>query len=121
MARIAGFEIPDNKVAWIGLTSIYGIGPTTAKKILKKASISSETRIKDLNDSDLVNIRGVIEKDCLIGAELREKLQKDVQRLIDIKCYRGNRRIKGLPCRGQKTQKNARSHKGSRRSAIRRK
>ena len=118
MARIAGFEIPDNKVAWIGLTSIYGIGPTTAKKILKKASISSETRIKDLNDSDLVNIRGVIEKDCLIGAELREKLQKDVQRLIDIKCYRGNRRIKGLTCRGQKTKKNARSHKGSRRSAT---
>ncbi|MBC8515309.1 30S ribosomal protein S13 [bacterium] len=121
MARISGYEVPDKKVAWVALTAIFGIGPTSAKKILARARIDETKRIKDLAENDLARIRSVIESDFVVGGALRERIQKDHQRLGDIACYRGERRKRGLPSRGQKTQKNARSHKGSRPSAIRRK
>ena len=121
MVRIAGYEVPDGKVAWVGLTAVYGIGPTLARGILEKAKIEPGIRIKDLDEDALARIRGIIESDVVTGGDLRERMQKDVQRLVDIGCFRGARRTRGLPVRGQRTRKNARSHKGSRPSAIRRK
>ncbi|MCH7493094.1 30S ribosomal protein S13 [bacterium] len=121
MVRIAGYEVPDGKVAWVGLTAVYGIGPTLARGVLEKARIDPGTRIKDLDEDALARIRSIIEADVVTGGNLRERVQKDVQRLVDIGSYRGARRTRGLPVRGQRTRKNARSHKGSRPSAIRRK
>lgn len=121
MVRIAGFEVPDHKVAWVALTRIYGIGPTLAKKVLDKARVPHDRRVKDMDEDALSRVRSVIERDAVVGGELRERTQKDLQRLVDIRCYRGVRRSSGLPSRGQRTRKNSRSHKGSRPSAIKRK
>ena len=117
MARIAGINIPPHKHAEIGLTSIYGIGRTTAQKICDAAGIAYAKRIKDLNDSELERIRDEIAK-LTIEGDLRRELSMSIKRLMDLGCYRGFRHRRGLPVRGQRTRTNARTRKGPRKGAV---
>lgn len=117
MARIAGINIPPHKHAEIGLTSIYGIGRTTAQKICEAAGIAYAKRIKDLNDSELERIRDEIGK-LTIEGDLRRELSMSIKRLMDLGCYRGFRHRRGLPVRGQRTRTNARTRKGPRKGAV---
>lgn len=118
MARIAGVDLPPNKRSEIGLTYIYGIGRSRATSILKEASVSVDTRIKDLNEDELARIRGVLEAQGEIEGDLRKRIQMDIKRLMDIGCYRGLRHRRALPVRGQRTHTNARTRKGPRRATI---
>ncbi len=117
MARIAGINIPPHKHAEIGLTSIYGIGRTTAQKICDAAGIAYAKRIKDLNDSELERISDEIAK-LTIEGDLRRELSMSIKRLMDLGCYRGFRHRRGLPVRGQRTRTNARTRKGPRKGAV---
>lgn len=117
MARIAGINIPPHKHTEIGLTSIYGIGRTTAQKICDAAGIAYAKRIKDLNDSELERIRDEIGK-LTIEGDLRRELSMSIKRLMDLGCYRGFRHRRGLPVRGQRTRTNARTRKGPRKGAV---
>lgn len=117
MARIAGINIPPHKHTEIGLTSIYGIGRTTAQKICDSAGIPHSKKIKDLNDSDLERIREEIGR-LTIEGDLRRELSMSIKRLMDLGCYRGFRHRRGLPVRGQRTRTNARTRKGPRRGAA---
>lgn len=117
MARIAGINIPPHKHTEIGLTSIYGIGRTTAQKICDAAGIPHSKKIKDLNDSDLERIREEIGR-LTIEGDLRRELSISIKRLMDLGCYRGFRHRRGLPVRGQRTRTNARTRKGPRRGAA---
>ena len=116
MARIAGINIPPHKHTEIGLTSIYGIGRTTAQKICDVVGIPYSKKIKDLNDSDLEKIRDEIGKITIEG-DLRRETTMNIKRLMDIGCYRGFRHRRGLPMRGQRTRTNARTRKGPRKAA----
>ena len=111
MARIAGINIPPHKHAEIGLTSIYGIGRTTAQKICETVGIAHSKKIKDLTDSDLERIREEVGK-LTIEGDLRRETAINIKRLMDLACYRGLRHRKGLPVRGQRTHTNARTRKG---------
>ena len=117
MARIAGINIPPHKHTEIGLTSIYGIGRTTAQKICDVVGIPYSKKIKDLNDSDLEKIRDEIGKNTIEGY-LRPELSISIKRLMDLGCYRGFRHRRGLPVRGQRTRTNARTRKGPKKSAA---
>ena len=117
MARIAGINIPPHKHAEIGLTSIYGIGRTTAQKICDKAGIPYSKKIKDLSDADLEKIRDEVNK-LTIEGDLRRELSMNIKRLMDLGCYRGMRHRRGLPLRGQRTRTNARTRKGPRKGAA---
>ncbi|MCP5271548.1 MAG: 30S ribosomal protein S13 [Burkholderiaceae bacterium] len=117
MARIAGINIPPHKHTEIGLTSIYGIGRTTAQKICDAAGIAYAKKIKDLNDSELERIRDEIGK-LTIEGDLRRELSMSIKRLMDLGCYRGFRHRRGLPVRGQRTRTNARTRKGPRKGAV---
>ena len=117
MARIAGINIPPHKHAEIGLTSIYGIGRTTAQKICDAAGISYATKIKDLTDADLEKIRDEIGR-LTIEGDLRRETSINIKRLMDLGCYRGMRHRRGLPTRGQRTKTNARTRKGPRKSGA---
>lgn len=117
MARIAGINIPPNKHAEIGLTSIYGIGRTTAKKICEVSGVPLDRKIKDLTDSDLEKIREEIGK-LTIEGDLRREVSINIKRLMDLGCYRGFRHRRGLPVRGQRTKTNARTRKGPRKSGA---
>ena len=117
MARIAGINIPPHKHTEIGLTSIYGIGRTTAQKICDAAGIAYAKKIKDLNDSELERIRDEIGK-LTIEGDLRRELSMSIKRLMDLCCYRGFRHRRGLPVRGQRTRTNARTRKGPRKGAV---
>ncbi|MGH8103222.1 MAG: 30S ribosomal protein S13 [bacterium] len=121
MARIAGVEIPDGKQAEVALTYIHGIGRTSALKILAKAGVEKSRKIGKLTEPELARIRGIIEREYKVEGELRQMVQEHIKRLIDIKAYRGTRRLAGLPVRGQRTRKNARSWKGPRPSILRKK
>lgn len=112
MARIAGTNIPNEKRVEIALTYIYGIGPTTSKKILVSTRINPDTRVKDLSDSDVEKIREVIGKSFRIEGDLRMEVSQNVKRLKEINAYRGLRHMKGLPVRGQRTKTNARTKRG---------
>ena len=116
MAIIAGVNIPDNKRVEISLRRIFGIGPTKALNIVKEAGISGNTRVKDLTESDLNLIRDIVDKDKIEG-DLRQEVNLNIRRLIDIGSYRGLRHRRGLPVRGQRTSTNARTKRG-RRQAI---
>lgn len=117
MPRLVGIDIPENKRIVISLTYIYGIGPTLAKDILKKAKVSEDIRGKDLNEEQLASIRNAIEKaQIMVEGELRRVVSQNIKRLRDIQSYRGSRHAKNLPSRGQKTQKNARTRRGKRRA-----
>lgn len=112
MARIAGIDIPKEKRVEIALTYIYGIGLSTARKILKDANVNSDTRVKDLTEGDVNNLRSIIEKQYQVEGDLRRELQMNIKRLMEIGSYRGLRHRKGLPARGQRTRTNARTRKG---------
>ena len=121
MARIAGVDLPREKRAEIGLTYIYGIGKATSNEILAKAGINPDTRIKDLSEDEVNELRKIIDEDFLVEGDLRREIALNIKRLRDIKCYRGIRHMKGLPCRGQKTKTNARTRKGPKRTVANKK
>ena len=112
MARIAGIDLPKNKRIEIGLTYIYGIGRTSASKILAETGINPDTRVKDLTEEEVSKLREIIENEYTVEGDLRRNVAYDIKRMIDIGCYRGVRHRKGLPVRGQRTKTNARTRKG---------
>lgn len=118
MARIAGVDLPKNKRSEIGLTYIFGIGRTTAQKILKKAGISLDKKVGELNDEEVASIRAIIQADYKVEGAMRSDVQMNIKRLMDIGCYRGLRHRKGLPARGQRTRTNARTRKGKRKTVA---
>jgi small subunit ribosomal protein S13 len=118
MARIAGVDLPREKRADIGLTSIFGIGRSRAEQILKQNQIKLDTKIKDLTDEEVNRLRETIEKEYKVEGELRREVAQNVKRLVDIGCYRGIRHRRGLPVRGQKTRTNARTSKGPKRTVA---
>ena len=112
MARIAGVDLPNNKQGEIGLTYIFGIGRSSAKKILDKCGIDPSIKVGDWDDAQVAAIRAEIAAEYKIEGELRSSVQMDIKRLMDIGCYRGIRHRSGLPVRGQSTKNNARTRKG---------
>ena len=114
MARIAGVDLPRAKRVEIGLTYIFGIGRSSAKKILEETGIDPNTKVSDLTDSDQTTLRSVIERDFKVEGALRTEVAMNIKRLMDIGCYRGIRHRRKLPVRGQRTHTNARSSKGPR-------
>jgi len=114
MARVAGIELPRNKHIEIALTYIYGIGRTTATRILSKANVDPERNSDDLTPDEQVRIRQVIDQDHKVEGDLRREIQQSIKRLMDLGCYRGIRHRRGLPVRGQRTHTNARTRKGPR-------
>ena len=117
MARIAGINIPPHKHAEIGLTSIYGIGRSTAQKICTAANVPWDRKVKDLTDTDLERLRDEIGRVTIEG-DLRREMSINIKRLMDLGCYRGFRHRRGLPVRGQRTKTNARTRKGPRKSGV---
>ena len=120
MARISGVDLPREKRVEVALTYIYGIGPTTAKKILDQTGIASATRTKDLTDDEVRKIRETIEASLKVEGDLRRETAMNIKRLMDLGCYRGLRHRKNLPVRGQRTHTNARTRKGPKRTIMRR-
>ena len=118
MARIAGVNIPLNKRVEIGLTSIYGVGRSTADKVLDKTGISPDTYVKDLTDDEVIKLREVVDNELTVEGDLRRERSQDVKRLQEIGSYLGQRHRRGLPVRGQRTKTNARGRKGPRRGQI---
>jgi small subunit ribosomal protein S13 len=118
MARIAGIDLPKDKRGEIGLTYIYGIGRSTAQRILSEAGIDFDTKVKEWNDDQLAAIRNIISQNIKTEGELRTEVQLSIKRLLDIGCYRGLRHRKGLPVRGQRTRTNARTRKGRRKTVA---
>ena len=114
MARVAGVELPKNKRMEIALTYIYGIGRTSATKILTRANVDPARKSDDLTAEEQVRIRQVIDSDYEVEGDLRREVQQNIKRLMDLGCYRGIRHRKGLPVRGQRTHTNARTRKGPR-------
>jgi small subunit ribosomal protein S13 len=121
MARIAGIDLPRDKRVLIGLTYIYGIGRPTSEKVLAKANVDVNTRIKDLTEEEVSELRRILEEDHLIEGDLRREVAMNIKRLQDIGSYRGIRHRKRLPVRGQKTKTNARTVKGPKRTVSRKK
>ena len=121
MARIAGVALPREKRIEIGLTYIFGIGRTSAAKILAETGINPDTRVKDLTEDDLAKLRDVIDRDYHVEGDLRREIGLNIKRLMEIGCYRGVRHRKGLPVRGQKTKTNARTRKGPRKTIANKK
>ncbi|APF17676.1 30S ribosomal protein S13 [Caldithrix abyssi] len=116
MARIAGVDLPKNKRVVIGLTYIYGIGRSSAEKILSDAGVDENKRVKDLSDEDIRKIRTIIQNEYKVEGALKAEVNMNIKRLMDINCYRGIRHYRGLPVRGQRTKTNARTRKGRKRS-----
>ena len=112
MARIAGINIPQNKIVQVGLTYIYGIGDKFSKQICKNLAIAKSTRVNQLTDDQILKIREYIDKHFSVEGDLRRENSLSIKRLIDLACYRGSRHKKKLPVRGQRTQCNARTRKG---------
>ena len=121
MARIEGVDLPRNKRIDIALTYIYGIGRTSAAKICDEANVGRHIRTVDLSETEVAALREVIQRSCKVEGDLRKEVSMNIKRLIDIKSYRGLRHKKGLPVRGQRTHTNARTRKGPRRVAGKRK
>jgi small subunit ribosomal protein S13 len=118
MARIAGIDLPKNKRSVVGLTYIYGIGKTSAQKILVAAGIPEDKKIGDLTEDEVTTVRGVITADYKVEGTARSEMQLAIKRLMDIGSYRGLRHRKGLPVRGQRTRTNARTRKGRRKTVA---
>jgi small subunit ribosomal protein S13 len=118
MARIAGVDLPKNKRGEVGLTYIYGIGPSTARYILEKAGIDVNKKVNTWNDDELNAIRNIITNELKVEGQLRSEVQMSIKRLLDIACYRGLRHRKGLPVRGQRTKTNSRTRKGKRKTVA---
>lgn len=118
MPRVAGVDIPNDKPVGVALRYIYGIGPTRADEICRKANIESTVRAGKLAEDELSRIAGVLDSDYVIEGQLRRQTQQSIARLRDIQCYRGLRHRRGLPVRGQRTRTNARTRKGPRRTVA---
>ncbi len=114
MARIAGINIPLNKRVEIGLTYIYGIGRSTARRVLAEAGVDPNTYVKDLTDDEIRRLREIIDNELVVEGDLRRERAQNIKRLMEIGCYRGLRHRRGLPVRGQRTKTNARTRKGPR-------
>ena len=121
MARIAGVDLPRRKRVEIGLTYIYGIGPSISKRILHHLNIDPSTKTDDLSESDVNRIRKVIDSEYKVEGELRTEVSMNIKRLMDLGSYRGLRHRRSLPVRGQRTSTNARTRKGPKRSAVKKK
>lgn len=121
MARIAGVDLPKGKRIVIGLTYIYGVGLSTSQNILAKLGIDPNKKTDDLSDTEVNMIRKVVDDDLTVEGELRTQISMNIKRLMDLGCYRGLRHRKSLPCNGQRTKTNARTRKGPKRAAIKKK
>lgn len=121
MARIAGIDLPKDKRIEIGLTYVYGIGRTSAKKILDTTGINPDTRVKNLTEEEEAKLRECIDRDFMVEGDLRRRTALDVKRLIEIGSYRGMRHRRGLPVRGQRSKTNARTRKGPKRTIANKK
>ena len=121
MARIAGVDLPRNKRGVVGLTYIFGIGPSKAKMILEKADIDENVKVNEWTDDNVKTITNIIQEEVKVEGQLRSEIQTNIKRLMDIGCYRGLRHRKGLPVRGQRTQTNARTRKGKRKTVANKK
>ena len=121
MARIAGVDLPKDKRIEIGLTYVYGIGRTSAKKILDMTGINPDTRVKDLTDEEEAKIRECIDHHFIVEGDLRRSVALDIKRLTEIGCYRGQRHRRGLPVRGQRSKTNALTRKGPKRTIANKK
>ena len=115
MARIAGVDIPNEKRVEVGLTYIYGIGPTRSKEILSRTGVDADTRCRDLTESEVARVREVIDSDFMVEGDLRRDVAMNIKRLMDIGAYRGVRHRRNLPVHGQRTQTNGRTRRGRRR------
>ena len=118
MARIAGVNLPLNKRSEIGLTYIYGIGRSTANRILSEVGVSPDTYVRDLTEDEVGKLRDAIDENLTVEGDLRRERSQDIKRLQEIACYRGLRHRRGLPVRGQKTKTNARTRKGPKRMQV---
>ena len=121
MSRIAGVDLPKEKRVEIGLTYIYGVGLSTSQKILATTGINPDTRIKDLTEDEVNEIRNYVNKNLMVEGDLRRDVALNIKRLVEIGCYRGIRHRKGLPVRGQKTKTNARTRKGPKKTIANKK
>ncbi len=121
MARIAGVDLPREKRVEIGLTYIYGIGLPTSRAILEKAGINPDTRVKDLTEDEVGNIRKIIDSEYVVEGDLRREVSMNIKRLMEIGCYRGIRHRRNLPGRGQNTKNNSRTRKGPKKTVGRKK
>ena len=121
MARIAGVDLPRHKRGVVGLTYIFGIGPSTAKQILDEAGVDQNAKVEEWNDDQLTKIRSIITEKIKVEGALRSEVQLNIKRLIDINCYRGSRHRLGLPVRGQRTKNNCRTRKGKRKTVANKK
>ncbi len=122
MARIAGVDIPRDKRVIVAMTYIYGIGPTTAKRVVTTANVNPDTRVNKLTDEEVARLREVVDKQLKVEGELRREVALNIKRLMEIGTYRGLRHRRGLPVRGQRTRTNARSRRGPKRTVgVRRK
>lgn len=121
MARIAGVDLPRNKRGVIGLTYIYGIGPSKSKEILERVGMDEHTKVQDWGDDTIKEITRLLQNEYKVEGELRSEVQLNIKRLMDIGCFRGLRHRRGLPVRGQRTQTNARTRKGKRKTVANKK
>ncbi len=121
MARIAGVDLPRDKRVEIALQYIFGIGQTTAQRILAETGVSASTRVRDLTEDEVSKLREVIDKSVKVEGDLRREISLNIKRLVEIGCYRGIRHRRGLPVRGQRTKTNARTRKGPRRTVANKK
>ena len=121
MARIAGVDLPRNKRGIISLTYVFGVGPTRAGEILDRAEVDHNTKVQDWTDENIRTISNLITNEYKVEGDLRTEIQTNIKRLMDIGCYRGLRHRKGLPLRGQRTQTNARTRKGKRKTVANKK
>ncbi len=118
MARIAGIDVPRDKRIDVSLRYIYGIGPSMARRITQQAQVNGATKTRDLTDEDVTRLREVIDRTCTVEGDLRREVRQNIQRLIEINCYRGTRHRRGLPVHGQRTRTNARARKGPRKTVA---
>ncbi|MEO0512124.1 MAG: 30S ribosomal protein S13 [Planctomycetota bacterium] len=118
MPRLAGVDVPDNKKIFYSLQYIHGIGPKYAAALLAEAQINPETKARELTDQEVASINGIIDSNYLVEGALRRQVQQNIQRLRDIKCYRGDRHRRGLPVHGQRTKCNARTRKGRKKTVA---
>jgi small subunit ribosomal protein S13 len=118
MPRVAGVDIPVNKQAWVSLQYIYGIGPALSQKVLERAKIAPETRVKDLTEEEVNRLREIIDKQYRVEGELRKEINFNIKRLIEIGSFRGLRHRHSLPVRGQRTRTNARTKRGPRKTVA---
>lgn len=116
MARISGVDLPREKRVEVGLTYIYGVGPTTSQRLLERTGVSPETRVRDLTDDEVNRLREIIDREMRVEGDLRREVAMNIKRLIDIGSYRGLRHRRGMPLRGQRTRTNARTRRGPKRA-----